>query len=102
MTRRGNPENKLLEPRVRALLADGLSQSRIAKHLGVTRSRISHIIHYHVTRSKVPTFDKPFRGQYTETHLTEPWKKFTARKKAERAAAKASLSAVALTGQDSD
>lgn len=95
--------------RLKDLYTKGVPIDEIAAAFGATQYAVSTAIHQ---RLRV-LFDIPRRSQGSkkgckrkdpETHynLFEPWAEYTARKKAERAAAKTSLSAVTLTGQDSD
>ncbi len=81
-----------------ALRRLGFSYSEIGRKLNTTRSAIGGVVRRHVYR--IP--DGRGRHDGHPPPFVEPWAQFTARKKAEREAAKAALSEFTSAGQDAD
>ncbi len=92
--------------RLRKLWATGIyTYNVMAVILGVSCGAVSGAIYRYIHRNpprrpkpKLPTGSRnPQRNPNTHTLLVEPWAEYTARKKAERAAAKLALSEVTPT-----
>lgn len=93
MNSRWSDEKKAL---VLQLQHEGLSGAEIAAKLGTTRNAVLGILdRLNGKKRKRSTSNKPRKKQdANHQNLVEPWADFTARKQAERAAAKAAKAAL--------
>ena len=78
------------------LYADGVTYLQMGVAFGRSRSAIASAVLRFINRppcAPPPPAANVSRSLWSERNLTEPWAKFTARKKAERAAARLELAA---------
>ena len=95
---------------LKALLAQRdpkLTYSQIAKLLDISPSAVSGAVHRHITLALPKRKPGPRKGTRNPNavfhqNLVEPWAEFHARRKKERAEAKAAALQVTSVGQDSD
>ena len=89
-----NPDNIAIVAKMRA---DDVKYHVIGKHFGVSKNAIAGVVARYITVTDARYGDAPrpapvpqlkVNSTWTDKRLTEPWVKFSARRKAERAKAR--------------